>query len=321
MIDTQGDAYFAAFDRAADAVADRRRGPTQASRRRWPEGAAAPRSHWPAHRRTVPRCIGVLRPRRASSCANLRGRAWWSDPRLERDGRNRRRPREPAEFELRDLGQFRLKDITRPQQPLPATGARSRAGVRPPERSRRWKPPVIPMVASGHCSEPTSSIGHAVHASAGGRRRPQTITSNHRRIVQEVCRHPRRNQRIEAVGDNGDRGLRRTLETQLTCAWHRLESACSEHAWPSGIEWATAFAVHTGRLVVEGSSAAPRWFISSGSSMRREPVADTRLALDRSAARGRATRTASLCSTWASAESPRFDSPHRIFELVGDASN
>ena len=115
LIDTQGDAHFAAFDRAADAVATAVDAQRKLAVVEWPEGTqlrvrmglhtAEPFLHTSGY-------LGLGLHRAARICAAAHG----GQILVSNATAGIVEDLESVEFDLRDLGEFRLKDIARPQR-------------------------------------------------------------------------------------------------------------------------------------------------------------------------------------------------------------
>jgi class 3 adenylate cyclase len=248
VIDTQGDAYFAAFERAADAMAaaiDVQRGLANVE---WPDGAqlrvriglhtAEPYLHASGY-------VGIGVHRAARICAAAHG----GQILVSNATAGIIEDLEPAEFELHELGQFRLKDIARPQQlfQLEVHGL-----------EREFAPPMTLDAAS----DPYGRIGTLLGADIAGWTRflrtkgdaaAAEVSADFRRIVQETIA-ANEGITLEAVGDFVLAVFDRPRDA-VACAVGARERLQAQD-WPPGFECPTAFAVHTGRLVSKDHKGA-----------------------------------------------------------------
>jgi class 3 adenylate cyclase len=248
VIDTQGDAYFAAFDRAADAVAaaiDVQRGLAEAE---WADGAqlrvriglhtAEPYLHTSGY-------VGIGVHRAARICAAAHG----GQILVSNATAGIIEDLEPSEFELRELGEFHLKDITRPQRlfQLAVHGL-----------EREFAPPMTLDAAR----DPYGRIGTLLGADivgftpflrAQGDGAAAEVSGDFRQILQEtVAAHE--GLTLEAVADTVLAVFNRPRDA-IDCAL-AARVRLKQHAWPPGFECPTAFVVHTGRLVSKGHGGA-----------------------------------------------------------------
>jgi len=312
LIDTQGDAHFAAFDRAADAVATAVDAQRKLAVVEWPEGTqlrvrmglhtAEPFLHTSGY-------LGLGLHRAARICAAAHG----GQILVSNATAGIVEDLESVEFDLRDLGEFRLKDIARPQRLFELS-------VRGLERE--FAAPMTLDDESAH--DPYGRIGTLFGIDIVGWSRmlqalgddaAAEIAADYRKVVQEsVAAHG--GTTIEAVGDNVI-AVFDSARDAVTCA-ASTRVFLQEHTWPHGTEATTAFAVHTGRLVAKdhmGASVlhlarlmdeAEPWQIlvshSTEALLEGERLEPLRL-------RDLGER-----------QLPGFDSPHRIFELVGEES-
>jgi class 3 adenylate cyclase len=313
VIDTQGDAYFAAFDRAADAVTTAVDVQRKLAAVDWPEGLQL-RVRMGLHTAEPfldgAGYFGLGVHRAARICAAAHG----GQILVSNATAGIVEDLESVEFELRDLGEFRLKDITRPQRLFELR-------VQGLERDF-----AAPKALDGGTSRElygrvgtllgTDIVDWGLVLRALGDDATGEITADHRRIVQEsVAAHG--GTTIEAVGDNVIAVFEHPRDA-ITCA-ASTRALLQRHEWPMGVEWTTAFAVHTGRLVAKehlGASmvhlvmlldAADSWQILVSHATeallegeRLEPL---------------------LLRDLGERDLPRFDSPQRVFEVVGDGSD
>ena len=248
VIDTQGDAYFAAFDRAADAVAAAIDVQRSLAGVEWPDGAqlrvriglhtAEPYLHASGY-------VGIGVHRAARICAAAHG----GQILVSNATAGIIEDLEPAEFELRELGEFRLKDIARPQQlfQLAVHGL-----------EHEFAPPMTLDAAR----DPYGRIGTLLGADIVGWTRflrtegddaAAEVSADFRRIVQESVA-ANEGVTLEAVADTVLAVFDRPRDA-VNCAV-AAQQRLREHDWPSGFECPTAFAVHTGRLVSKDHGGA-----------------------------------------------------------------
>jgi class 3 adenylate cyclase len=312
VIDTQGDAYFAAFDRAADAVTTAVDVQRKLAAVDWPEGMQL-RVRMGLHTAEPfldsTGYFGLGVHRAARICAAAHG----GQILVSNATAGIVEDLESVEFELRDLGEFRLKDITRPQRLFELRMQGLEREFAPPKaldgaNSRERYGRVGTLLG-------TDIVDWAPVLRALGDDATAELTADHRKIVQEsVAAHG--GTTIEAVGDNLVAVFEHPRDA-ITCA-ASTRALLQGHEWPAGVEWTTAFAVHTGRLVAKdhlGASmvhlvrlldAADSWQILVSHATeallegeRLEPL---------------------LLRDLGERQLPSFDSPQRVFELVGDGS-
>jgi class 3 adenylate cyclase len=309
VIDTQGDAYFAVFDRAADAVATAVDVQRELAAVEWPEGTqlrvriglhtAEPFLHSSGY-------VGLGVHRAARICAAAHG----GQILVSNATAGIVEDLESAEFELRDLGEFQLKDIARPQRLFELRVQGLEREFASPMTLDTYRDPygrVGTLLATdiANWSGLMRTIGDDAAAE---------LAAEHRRLVREaVAAHE--GLTLEAVGDTVLAFFDSAREA-VVCAV-AVRDQLKQHPWPSGIDMATAFAVHTGRLVTKehGGAAIVHLFELIGEA---EPW---QILLSH--------------STEALLEGERLDphrlrdlgerrlrssdSPHRVFELVGEA--
>jgi class 3 adenylate cyclase len=241
VIDTQGDAYFAAFERAADAVAAAIDVQRSLADVEWPDGAqlrvriglhtAEPFLHASGY-------VGIGVHRAARICAAAHG----GQILVSNATAGIIEDLEPAEFELYELGQFRLKDIARPQRlfQLAVHGL-----------EREFAPPMTLDAAR----DPYGRVGTLLGADIVGWTRflrskgddaAAEVSADFRLILQEtVAAHE--GVTLEAIADTVLAVFDRPRDAVDCAVAARVRLA--EHAWPWGFDCPTAFVVHTGRLV------------------------------------------------------------------------
>ena len=226
MIDTQGDAYFAAFERAADAVAtaiDVQRGLADVE---WPDGAqlrvriglhtAEPYLHASGN-------VGIGVHRAARICAAAHGGRSVSNATagIIED-------LEPAEFDIHELGEFRLKDIAKQQRlfQLVVQGLeREFAAPMTLDAARDPYGRVSTLLA-------TDIVGWSRFLRAEGDDAASEVSADYRRIIQEtVVVHE--GLTLEAEGDKVIAAFDhpRGAVACAVAARERLQ----KHAWPPGL--------------------------------------------------------------------------------------
>jgi class 3 adenylate cyclase len=156
---------------------------------------------------------------------------------------------EPAEFDLHELGEFRLKDIARPQRLFQLVV---------PGLEREFAAPMT--LDAGR--DPYGRVGTFLATDIRGWSRfiraegddaAAELSAAYRQIVQEtVAAHE--GITLEAVADNVLAVFDRPRDA-VDCAV-AVRQRLREHEWPPGFECPTAFAVHTGRLVSKGHGGA-----------------------------------------------------------------
>jgi class 3 adenylate cyclase len=311
IIDTQGDAYFAAFDRAADAVAAAIEVQRKLSAAEWPEGTqlrvriglhtAEPSLHSSGY-------VGIGVHRAARICAAAHG----GQILLSNATAGIVEDLEPAEFDLHELGEFRLKDIARPQRlfQLVVLGL-----------EREFDPPKTLDAAR----DPYGKVGtllatDIVHWSgfmhAEGDDAAAEVSAEYRRIVREaVAAHE--GITLEAIADSVLAVFDRPRDA-VDCAV-ATRQRLREHAWPLGYECPTAFAVHTGRLVARDHGGASVLYVAQ---LVNEPEAGQILVSHSTEALLEGERL----DPWrlrdlGERKVKGFDAPHRVFELVGQVDS
>jgi class 3 adenylate cyclase len=308
VIDSQGDAYFAAFDRAADAVSTAVDVQRTLAAVDWPEGLQL-RVRMGLHTAEPylddTGYFGLGVHRAARICAAAHG----GQIILSNATAGIVEDLESAEFELRDLGEFRLKDIALPQRlfELKVQGL-----------EREFAPPKA--VDDETARDPYGRVGTLLGTDIHGFTRmlrelgddvAAEVAADYRKVVrQSVAAHG--GTTIEAVADTVFAVFERARDA-IECA-AATRALLKGHAWPTGEELSTAFAVHTGRLVAKDHGGASvlhlglllgetePWQILVSHSTEALLEGDR---LDPLQLRDLGER-----------QLPRFDTPHRVFELV-----
>ena len=243
VIDTQGDAYFAAFDRAADAVA------TAVSVQRtleavdWPEGLQL-RIRMGLHTAEpfldASGYFGLGVHRAARICAAAHG----GQILVSNATAGIVEDLESVEFELRDLGEFRLKDIVRPQRLFE---------LRVQGLEREFAPPKAHEEETAR--DPYGRVGTLLGTDMLGFSRKlrelgddviAEVAAEYRRVVRESV-EVHSGTTIEAVADNVFAVFERARDA-IECA-ASTRALLRNRTWPTGDDLITSFAVHTGRLV------------------------------------------------------------------------
>jgi class 3 adenylate cyclase len=308
VIDTQGDAYFAAFDRAADAVATAVDLQRQLTAVEWPEGLQL-RVRMGIHTAepfldsTGYYGLGVHRAARICAAAHG-GQILVSNATagivedLESD-----------EFALRDLGEFLLKDIALPQRLF---------DLSVPGLEREFAPPRA--LDEGMAHDPFGRVGTLLGTDIYGFTRMlrelgddvvAEIAADYRGLVRESVK-THGGTTIEAVSDTVIAVFERARDAVKCAASTR--TLLRRHAWPTGKELGTAFAVHTGRLVAKdhgGASVLHLILLLNEAEPWQILVSHSTEAM----LEGERLEPLQL-NDLGERQLPRFDAPHRIFELV-----
>ena len=243
VIDTQGDAYFAAFDRAADAVATAVDLQRKLAAVEWPEGLQL-RVRMGIHTAEPfldgTGYFGLGVHRAARICAAAHG----GQILVSNATAGIVEDLESAEFELRDLGEFRLKDIVRPQRlfELRVQGL-DREFAPPTAHEDRTAPDPFGRVGTLFGSDMLDfskqlrELGDDVAAE---------VAADYRKLVRESV-EAHGGTTIEALADNVIAVFERARDA-IECA-ASTRALLRERTWPTGEDMITSFAVHTGRLV------------------------------------------------------------------------
>jgi class 3 adenylate cyclase len=309
VIDTQGDAYFAAFDRAADAVATAVDVQHRLDAVEWPEGLQL-RVRMGLHTAEPflddSGYFGLGVHRAARICAAAHG----GQILVSNATAGIVEDLESTEFELRDLGEFRLKDIALPQRLFE---------LRLQGLEREFAPPK--GIDDEPSRDPYGRIGTLLGSDVHGFSRmlrelgddvAAEVAANYREVVQEAV-DVHQGVTIEAVADTVF-AVFESAHDAIQCA-AATRALLREEAWPTGEELATAFAVHTGRLVAKGHGGmsvlhlallldeATPWQILVSHATEAVLEGQRLDPLELRDLGERQLRT--------------FDSAHRVFELVG----
>jgi class 3 adenylate cyclase len=309
IIDTQGDAYFAAFDRAADAVATAVDVQRKLAAVEWPEGMQL-RVRMGLHTAEPfldgTGYFGLGIHRAARICAAAHG----GQILVSNATAGIVEDLESIEFELRDLGEFRLKDITRPQRLFE---------LRVQGLARDFAPPK--GLDDEGARDPYGRIGTLLGTDIVGFSRilrdlgddaTAEIAAEYRKVVQE-CVAAHGGTTIEAVADAVFTIFEHARDA-ITCA-ASTRTLLQQHTWPSDTECPTAFAVHTGRLVAKshGGAALLHLALLVGEANPWQILVSHSTEALLEGERLEPLRLHDLGER----RLPRFDTPHRVFELVG----
>ena len=142
------------------------------------------------------------------------------------------------------------------------------------------------------------------------------IALEHREIVRKsVAVHG--GTTIEAVGDNVF-AVFENARVAVECAAETRE-LLKQHTWPSGSDGTTAFAVHTGRVVAKEHPGASIWHLAvlldEAEPWQILVSHSTEALLEGERLEGLELRNLG------ERQLPRFDTPHRVFEVVDDRSS
>jgi class 3 adenylate cyclase len=258
IIDTQGDAFFAVFERAADAVAASIAAQRALAGREWPEGAelrvrmglhtAEPHLHESGY-------VGVGVHRAARICAAAHG----GQILLSNATAGIVEDNELADVQLRDLGEFSLKDLSRPQRLVE---------VRVEGLEREFGPPTT--IDSARSSQSfgrvqtllaTDIMGWGRIIRTIGDDAAASIAAEYRRVVRElVVAHEGRT--LEAAGDSVLAAFERARDA-LACAL-AVRNELQTQDWPDVGRFDVLTAPSLGRSVAD-----PCLSLDRGASGRR----------------------------------------------------
>jgi class 3 adenylate cyclase len=308
VIDTQGDAYFAAFDRAADAVAAAVDVQRKLADVEWSEGTqlririglhtAEPFLHSSGY-------LGIGVHRAARICAAAHG----GQILVSNATAGIVEDLESVEFELRDLGEFRLKDIARPQRLFE---------LRVQGLEQEFAPPKA--LDDESALDPYGRVGTLLGTDIVGFSRmlrdlgddaAAEVAADFRRVVQEsVAAHG--GTTIEAVADNVFAVFEHARDA-ITCA-ASTRALLKRHTWPTGAESVTAFAIHTGRLVAKDHMGASAFHLARllGEAEPWQILVSHSTEALLEGERLEPLQVRDLGERLL----PGFESPHRVFELV-----
>lgn len=243
VIDTQGDAYFAAFDRAADAVATAVVVQRTLEAADWPQGLQL-RVRMGLHTAEPfldgTGYFGLGVHRAARICAAAHG----GQILVSNATAGIVEDLESVEFELRDLGEYRLKDIVRPQRLFE---------LRVQGLEREFAPPKAHE--DGTARDPYGRIGTLLGCdmldfSQRLRELGDDVTAevaaDYRKLVRESV-EAHGGTTIEAAADNVF-AVFESARDAIECA-ASTRALLRQRTWPTGEALITCFAVHTGRLV------------------------------------------------------------------------
>ena len=313
VIDSQGDAYFAAFDRAADAAETAVDIQRKLAAVEWPEGLQL-RVRMGLHTAEPfldgSGYFGLGVHRAARICAAAHG----GQILVSNATAGIVEDLESAEFELRDLGEFRLKDIARPQRLF---------DLRVQGLEREFAPPKA--VDDGAARDPYGRVGTLLATDIYGFTRmlhelgddaAAEIAAEYRGLVRESV-EAYGGTVIEAVADTVIAVFERARDAVRCAAATR--SLFRRHAWPTGKELVTTLAVHTGRLVAKDHGGASVLHVVV---LLHEAEPGQILVSHSTEALLEGERLEPLqLNDLGERQLPRFDTPHRVFELVEDGAS
>ena len=136
---TEGDSFFVVFAVRSGGGRGRRRGAAGDRGGAMARGRRGPRPDGPPHRRAAAGRRLAHRARRQPGGAHRGGGARRPDPRLGRDPGPASRDRLPPDVRLRDLGTYRLRDLTAPER-LAQVDADGLPTAFPPPRTSESRP-------------------------------------------------------------------------------------------------------------------------------------------------------------------------------------
>ncbi len=253
IIDTQGDACFVAFDRAQDAVAAAIAAQQKLAGAELAEGMLI-RVRMGLHT-AEPYLdeggyVGIGVHRAARICAAAHG----GQILVSNATAGIVEDQEVADLEFRDLGEYRLKDIARPQRlfSVVASGLESTFG--PPQAAeadnRRDKYGRVGTLLA------TDIVGWSRIIRAVGDDAAATVARDYRQIVRDrVADHG--GATLEAFGD-GVLAVFDRARDAVTCAAEVLADLRSLD-WGAEVQPEVRAAVHTGRLVAENHGGLAVW--------------------------------------------------------------
>jgi class 3 adenylate cyclase len=306
VIDTQGDAVFAVFDRAVDAVAAAVAAQRSLAALEWPEGAqlrvrmglhtAEPYLHSSGY-------VGIGVHRAARICAAAHG----GQILISNATAGIVEDQELPDLELRDLGEYRLKDLSRPQRLFQAVPEGLEGEFAPP----KTLDDAVPYGQVGTLLA-TDIVGWGrIIRAVGDDAAAEVAADYHRIVIDSVARHD--GHVLEAVADMTI-AVFPSARDAVSCAV-ALRHDLKANEWPAGVEPAVCLALHTGRLVARQHGGFSVWHCVSLCDAA-EPwqilVSHSTEAL----LEGERLEPAQLRDLGERAL-PNLDSAHRVFELVG----
>jgi class 3 adenylate cyclase len=253
VIDTQGDAYFAVFDRAGDAVAAAVAAQRALAARQWPEATqlrvrmglhtAEPYLHESGY-------VGIGVHRAARICAAAHG----GQILLSQATAGIVEDEELQDVELRDLGEHRLKDMSRPQRLVELTVAGLQTEFAPPQTLDRADASA-PYGRVGTLLA-TDIIGFGKMIRTLGDEATASITRSYREAVRDsIAEHG--GETLEAVGDTVIGLFERAGDAIASAASAR--AALQRRDWRPDVQLHFCAAVHTGRVVAKDYVGHSAW--------------------------------------------------------------
>ena len=313
VIDTQGDAYFAAFDRAADAVQTAVELQRKLAAVEWPEGLQL-QVRMGLHTAEPFLDGGGYFGLGVHRAARIWAAAHGSQILVSNATAGIVEDLESTEFELRDLGEFRLKDIARPQRLF---------DLRVQGLEREFAPPKA--VDDAAARDPYGRVGtllaidiygfttmlHELGDDAAAE-----IAAEYRRLVRESVK-AYGGTTIEAIADTVVAVFERARDAVECAAASR--ALLGRHEWPTGKELEITLAVHTGRLVARDHGGASVMHVVV---LMHEAEPGQILVSHSTEALLEGERLEPLrLNDLGERQLPRFDTPHRVFEVVEAGSN
>jgi len=308
IIDTQGDAFFAVFERAADAVAASIAAQRALAGRENAEGAelrvrmglhtAEPHLHESGY-------VGVGVHRAARICAAAHG----GQILLSNATAGIVEDQELPDVQLRDLGEFELKDLSRPQRLVELIVEGLERDFGPPTtvdsaRSRRPYGRVQTLLA-------TDILGWGRTVRTIGDDAAVPIAAEYRRIVSEAAA-AHGGQTLEAAGDTV-LAVFEGARDALTCAL-AVRNELQTNDWHDDVRINVATAVHTGRIAAEDHIGYSAWhclqLCHSADPWQILVSHSTEALLEGEHLRGYELRDLG------ERQLPTSDSPRRVFELI-----
>ncbi|HET7855324.1 MAG TPA: adenylate/guanylate cyclase domain-containing protein [Gaiellaceae bacterium] len=308
VIDTQGDAVFAVFDRAVDAVAAAIAAQRSLAALEWPEGAqlrvrmglhtAEPYLHSSGY-------VGIGVHRAARICAAAHG----GQILVSNATAGIVEDQELPDLDLRDLGEYRLKDLSRPQRLFEVVAEGLEGEFAPPKAldDRGGVPygQVGTVVA-------TDIVGWGRIIRAMGDDAAAEIAADYQRIViGSVGAH--NGHVLEAVADMAI-AVFPSARDAVSCAV-ALRHELRRNQWPADVQLAVCFALHTGRLVAQHHSGLSVWHcvtLCDAAEPWQILVSHSTEAL----LEGERLEPSELRDL-GERVLPNFESAHHVFELVG----
>jgi class 3 adenylate cyclase len=309
LIDTQGDAVFAAFDRAVDAVAAAVAAQYSLSELEWPGGAqlrvrmglhtAEPYLHASGY-------VGIGVHRAARICAAAHGGQILISNATAGIVEDQERP----ELDLRDLGEYRLKDLSRPQR-LFEVVAEGLEGEFAPPKTLDDDRTGVPYGSVGTLLA-TDIVGWGrIIRAVGDDSAAEVAADYHRIFIDSVGAH--RGHVLETVADTAIAVFPHAPDA-VACAValrHELRS----NQWHADVQPKVCFSLHTGRLVAQHHGGVSVWHCVT-LCQAAEPWQILVSHSTEAMLEGERLEPSQLRDL-GERQLPKFDSAYRVFELVG----